>query len=87
VLQVYRDNLPAMHLYTDLGFQEVAGEMGLRLAAVGSVAVLDAPGYELRPYQPAQEYGQLAYELAGLAIPRHSSGSSGYELGSMSRTG
>ena len=70
VLQVYRDNLAAMHLYTGLGFQEVAGEMGLRLAAVEPAAVLDAPGYELRPYQPAEEGGQLAYELASLVIPK-----------------
>ena len=69
VLQVYQDNLPALHLYTDLGFQPVAGEMGLQLAAVGSVAALDAPGYELRPYLPGVGYGQAAYGLASLAIP------------------
>ena len=69
VLQVYRDNLAALHLYTDLGFRQAAGEMGLRLAATGPVAVVDAPGYELRPYQPALDGGQAAYELACLAIP------------------
>jgi ribosomal protein S18 acetylase RimI-like enzyme len=75
VLQVYQDNPAALRLYTDLGFQQVAGEMGLCLAAAGPVAVLDAPGYELRPYQPtspwerAYEGGQTAYELAKLAIP------------------
>lgn len=75
VLQVYQDNPAALRLYTDLGFQQVAGETGLCLAAAGPVAVLDAPGYELRPYQPtspwkgACEGGQTAYELAKLAIP------------------
>jgi len=69
VLQVYQDNLAALRLYTDLGFQQVAGEMGLRLAAAGPVEVVDAPGYELRPYQPALGGNQSAYELACLAIP------------------
>ena len=44
VLQVYGDNLAALHLYTDLGFQQVAGEMGLRLAAAGPAEIVDAPG-------------------------------------------
>jgi len=69
VLQVYQDNLAALRLYTDLGFQQVAGEMGLRLAAAGPVEVVDAPGYELRPYQPALDGNQAAYELACLVIP------------------
>mgnify|MGYP001031145809 CR=1 FL=1 len=75
VLQVYRDNLPAMRLYTDLGFQPLSGEMGLRLTAAGPVDVLDAPGYELRHCQPGSltegsfRDGQAAYRLASLAIP------------------
>ena len=69
VLQVYQDNLAAMQLYTDLGFQPVAGEMGLELAAVEPVITVDAPGYELRPYQPGIWHGQAAYDLASLAIP------------------
>ena len=69
VLQVYQDNLAAMQLYTDLGFQPVAGEMGLELAAVEPVITVDAPGYELRPYRRAAGYGRTAYDLASQAIP------------------
>jgi ribosomal protein S18 acetylase RimI-like enzyme len=67
VLQVHEDNFPALRLYTDLGFQEAAGETDLRLETVVSVAFLDAPGYRLRSWQPAD--GQAAYELAQLATP------------------
>jgi ribosomal protein S18 acetylase RimI-like enzyme len=67
VLQVYQDNVPALHLYTDLGFQPAAGEMKLKLAAVRPVAVLDTPGYTIRPYQP--EAARAGYDLAGWAIP------------------
>lgn len=71
VLQVYQDNLPALHLYTDLGFQRTAGEMTLYLAAVEAVEAVDAPGYKLSPYQPGGGYGggQAAYDLACRAIP------------------
>jgi len=65
LLQVYEDNLPALHLYTDLGFGEVAGETALRLASVAPVPVLDAPGYSVRPWRPAD--GQRLVELARLA--------------------
>jgi ribosomal protein S18 acetylase RimI-like enzyme len=68
VLQVYQDNLPALYLYTDLGFKEVAGETDLRLKAVPSVAFLDAPGYRFRPWRPVD--GQAAYELARLVTPQ-----------------
>jgi ribosomal protein S18 acetylase RimI-like enzyme len=67
VLQVYQNNLLALQLYTDLGFQEVTGETDLRLEAVTSVAFLDAPGYSFRPWRPAD--GQAAYELARLVTP------------------
>lgn len=75
VLQVYQDNLPALHLYTNLGFQQVSGEMGLHLAAARPVAVVDALGYELRHCQPGAltegsfRDGQAAYHLASQAIP------------------
>jgi ribosomal protein S18 acetylase RimI-like enzyme len=69
VLQVYQDNPAALRLYTGLGFQQLAGEMGLRLAAAGPVEVVDAPGYELRPYQSGLGHRQAAYDLASLAIP------------------
>jgi ribosomal protein S18 acetylase RimI-like enzyme len=67
VIQVYQDNFPALRLYTDLGFQEVTGETELRLEAVRSVALLDAPGYRFRPWRP--DDGQAAYELARLVAP------------------
>ncbi|MBN1136420.1 MAG: GNAT family N-acetyltransferase [Anaerolineae bacterium] len=68
VLQVYKDNLAALRLYTGLGFQQVAGEMELYLAEIGPVAMLDAPGYELRPYRPGTSQ-EGAYDLASRAIP------------------
>jgi ribosomal protein S18 acetylase RimI-like enzyme len=64
-----QDNLPALRLYTDLGFQQLSGEMGLHLAAVEAVEAVDAPGYELRPYQPFSAGGRAAYDLANLAVP------------------
>jgi ribosomal protein S18 acetylase RimI-like enzyme len=67
VLQVFQDNLPALRLYTSLGFQEAAGETELRLEAVQSVAVLDAPGYLIRPWRAAD--GQAACQLARLVTP------------------
>lgn len=67
VLQVYEDNRPALRLYTDLGFEETTGETDLRLEAVESVALLDAPGYRLRPWQPAD--GQAVCELAQQVTP------------------
>jgi ribosomal protein S18 acetylase RimI-like enzyme len=67
VLQVHRDNPGALGLYTSMGFHEESGETDLRLEAVRSVAFLDAPGYELRHWQPAD--GQAVYELARHAIP------------------
>jgi ribosomal protein S18 acetylase RimI-like enzyme len=62
VLQVHQDNLSALRLYLDLGFHEVTGETQLRLLSAGSVAVLDAPGYHLRSWQPAD--GQAVHKLA-----------------------
>ncbi len=67
VLQVHRDNSPAMALYSSMGFQEVSGETDLWLDAVGSVARLDAPGYEIRGWIPAD--GLAVYQLARHAIP------------------
>jgi ribosomal protein S18 acetylase RimI-like enzyme len=67
VLQVHRDNPRALGLYTNMGFHEVSGETDLRLHDVGSVAFLDAPGYEIRRWNP--EDGQAVYELARHAIP------------------
>ena len=67
VLQVYQDNFPALRLYTDLGFQEAGGETHLRSETVKPVAFLEASGYYLRPWRPAD--GQAVYELARLATP------------------
>jgi ribosomal protein S18 acetylase RimI-like enzyme len=64
VLQVYEDNPPALQLYTGLGFQEVAGETDLRLEAVRPVDIVDAPGYRLRAWRPAD--GRAAHEVARL---------------------
>jgi ribosomal protein S18 acetylase RimI-like enzyme len=67
VLQVYQGNLPALQLYTSLGLQEVAAEIELQLEAIQSVAVLDAPGYLLRPWRTAD--GEAIYQLARSTIP------------------
>jgi ribosomal protein S18 acetylase RimI-like enzyme len=67
VLQAHEDNHPALQLYTDLGFQEATGEIDLRLPAVQSVAILDAPEYRFRSWRPTD--GQATYQLAQLATP------------------
>jgi ribosomal protein S18 acetylase RimI-like enzyme len=67
LIQVYQDNPPALKLYTDLGFQEAAGQMGLRLETIRPVPVPDAAGYELRAWRPKD--GQAAHDLARLAMP------------------
>lgn len=67
VLQVHRDNSHALALYSSMGFHEVSGETELWLEAVGSVARLDAPGYEIRGWIPAD--GLAVYQLARHAIP------------------
>jgi ribosomal protein S18 acetylase RimI-like enzyme len=67
VLQVYQDNVPALQLYTDFGFQEAAGEAELVAERVRAVALLDAPGYDLRRWSPAD--GQAALQLVRLVTP------------------
>jgi ribosomal protein S18 acetylase RimI-like enzyme len=67
VLQVYQDNLPALQLYTDLGFHKVAGEATLRLGEAKSVAFWDTSSYRFRPWRPAD--GQAALDLARLVTP------------------
>ncbi|MGD9048112.1 MAG: GNAT family N-acetyltransferase [Anaerolineae bacterium] len=64
LLQVHRDNTPALQLYVGLGFREVSGETELRLDSVSPVVVQDAPGYRVRPWRAAD--GQAAYDLARL---------------------
>jgi ribosomal protein S18 acetylase RimI-like enzyme len=67
VIQVYEDNAPALQLYSDLNFHEAAAETGLRLEAVKPVDLVDAAGYRLRAWRPAD--GQSAYDLARLVTP------------------
>ncbi len=67
VLQVHRDNARALGLYTDMGFREASGEVDLQLDQIGSVAFLDAPGYEIRRWSPAD--GPAVLKLARHAIP------------------
>jgi ribosomal protein S18 acetylase RimI-like enzyme len=67
LIQVYEDNPSALKLYRDLGFQEAAGQVGLRLETIRPVPVPDAAGCELRAWRPKD--GQAAYDLACLATP------------------
>jgi ribosomal protein S18 acetylase RimI-like enzyme len=67
LLQVYQDNGTALRLYMHRGFQEAAGETDLRLETVRPAVLLDAPGYQIRAWQPTD--GQPAYELARLVTP------------------
>ena len=67
VLQVYRDNLPALQLYTSMGFQQASGETDLCLEHVTPVELLEAPGYRLRPWNPAD--GQAVFEVARQTRP------------------
>jgi ribosomal protein S18 acetylase RimI-like enzyme len=67
VLQVRHDNPPALHLYADLGFEEVGGETDLELEAGRSGAIQDAPGCRVRAWQPRD--GKAIYELAKQVIP------------------
>ena len=67
ILQVRDDNPPALHIYSDLGFERVGGETDLQLDQADSVPMQDAPGYQLRPWEPAD--GKATYQLAQKVIP------------------
>jgi ribosomal protein S18 acetylase RimI-like enzyme len=67
ILQVYQNNLPALRLYSDLGFREAAGETYLRLSAVREVRPRDLPDYQIRPWRPGD--GLAVYELADSVTP------------------
>jgi ribosomal protein S18 acetylase RimI-like enzyme len=68
ILQVDAENVPALRIYTDHGFREVIRESTLHLDKIESVALLEAPGYRIRPWQPSN--GQATYSLAQRAIPQ-----------------
>ncbi|HSJ53290.1 MAG TPA: GNAT family N-acetyltransferase [Anaerolineae bacterium] len=67
LLQVYRENRPALHLYLSLGFQELTGETEMVAERVPPVAVVEPIGYQVRPWQ--SDDGQKMYELARQAVP------------------
>jgi ribosomal protein S18 acetylase RimI-like enzyme len=68
ILQVFRHNHPALHLYTSLGFQEAGGEVDLLADATYPVAIVDAPGYTIRRWRP--DDGEAVYHLARRATPQ-----------------
>ncbi|MGQ9598953.1 MAG: GNAT family N-acetyltransferase [Anaerolineae bacterium] len=67
ILQVHQDNLPALQLYTKLGFTEASGETEFRLEAPYPVLVVDAPGYRFCPWRWSD--GPSVYRLVRLAVP------------------
>jgi len=67
LLQVYGANQAACHLYSELGFRDVAGEIDLRLAAPGAVPVAESPGYAVRRLRASD--GHAALDLARSVTP------------------
>jgi ribosomal protein S18 acetylase RimI-like enzyme len=67
ILQVRHDNPPALHIYTDLDFEEEGAETDFELDPAGSVPIDDAAGYQLRAWQPGD--GRATYQLARRVIP------------------
>ena len=67
LLQVHRNNHPAMHLYVNLGFHEVSGEADLWADEVRPAAVVQGVDYQVRALQPGE--GPKIYELARQAVP------------------
>jgi len=66
-LQVRADNVPALKLYRDLGFEEVMGTTELWLKRVGRVAFAPVEGLTLRQRDYSEWHKE--YELAQAAIP------------------
>jgi len=66
-LQVRADNMPALKLYRDLGFEELMGTAELHLERVGQVPFVPAEGFTLRQ----RDYSEWhkGYELAQAATP------------------
>jgi ribosomal protein S18 acetylase RimI-like enzyme len=66
-LQVRADNIPALKLYRDLGFEELMGTTELQLERVGQVTFVPAKGFSLRQRDHSQWHKE--YELAQAATP------------------
>ena len=66
-LKVRADNVPALKLYRDLGFEELMGTTELQLERVGRVPSVPAEGFTLR--QRGYSEWHKEYELARAATP------------------
>jgi ribosomal protein S18 acetylase RimI-like enzyme len=66
-LQVRADNVPALKLYRDLGFEELMGTTELQLGRVGQVPFVPAEGFTLR--QRDYSEWRKEYELAQATTP------------------
>ncbi|TEU13072.1 MAG: GNAT family N-acetyltransferase [Anaerolineales bacterium] len=66
-LQVRADNVPALKLYRDLGFEALMGTTELQLEKVGQVTFVPAEGFTLR--QRDYSEWRKEYELAQAATP------------------
>ena len=67
VLQVYSGNLPALRLYSELGFRQAAGETDLRREAASAVPLAEAAGYTIRRWRRPD--GRPALDLARRVTP------------------
>jgi ribosomal protein S18 acetylase RimI-like enzyme len=66
-LQVRADNIPALKLYNNLGFEELLGTTELQLERVEQIALVPAEGFALRQRDYSEWYKE--YELARAATP------------------
>jgi ribosomal protein S18 acetylase RimI-like enzyme len=66
-LQVRADNVPALKLYRDLGFEELMGATELQLERVAQVPFVPAGGFTLRQRDYSEWHKE--YELAQAATP------------------
>lgn len=66
-LQVRADNMPALKLYRDLGFEELMGTAELQLERVGQVTFVPAEGFTLRQRDYSEWHKE--YGLAQAATP------------------
>jgi ribosomal protein S18 acetylase RimI-like enzyme len=68
-LQVRDDNVPALHIYRTMGFQEVFGTAYLRLDRIPRVSPLPLDSMRLRPRRFTAADAHKAYRLALTATP------------------